>query len=44
MLLLAIVVNYLCSWEKGRMISGYIVAVVTQFSDGKVDIDFFEKY
>ena len=44
MLLLAIVVNYLCSWEKGRMISGYIVPVIIPFSDGKVDIDSFEKY
>ena len=44
MLLLAVVVNYLCSWEKGRMISGYIALVVTTFSDGKVDIDSFEKY
>ena len=44
MLLFAVVVNYLCPWEKGRMINGYISPVVTQFSDGKVDIDSFEKY
>jgi len=44
MLLLAVVVNHLCSWEKGRIISGYIAPVVTLFSDGKVDIDPFEKY
>ena len=44
MLLLAVVVNYLCPWEKGRMINGYISPVVTPFSDGKVDIDSFEKY
>ena len=44
MLLLAVVVNYLCPWEKGRMISGYIAPVVTPFSDGKVGINPFEKY
>ena len=44
MLLFAVVVNYLCSWEKGRMISGYIAPVVTPFSDGKIDIDSFEKH
>ena len=44
MILLAVVVNYLCSWEKGRMISGYIAPVVTRFGDGKVDIETFEKY
>ena len=44
MVLLAVFVNYLCPWEKGRMITGYIAAVVTPFSDGKVDIDPFEKY
>ena len=44
MTLIEVFVNYLYPLEKGRMISGYIAAVVTPFSDGKVDIDPFEKY